>query len=214
VLTAVAAGLGLLGLSVFYAGWQNHVEYATHLLPALSHGYATMTNQSYNGLFNRLLPGAPDIAAFTPAPDRTSVRILWALAATATYGLAVVAVRRLPPSKIGPEWVFGFAFLVATIVSPIAWEHHYASTVFVFAAAYRLYRDDQEWTPPAPLLVPLAAAFITICGYFEVRELHGAVPQILASYVLFGALTLAATYAAMLRALAEGPLALSTRART
>jgi|HubBroStandDraft_2_1064218.scaffolds.fasta_scaffold63965_1 hypothetical protein len=214
VLTAIAAGLGLLGLSVLYAGWQNHVEYATHLLPALSRGYATATNQSYNGLFNRLLPGAPDIAAFTPAPARASVRILWALTATATYGLAVVAVRRLPRSKVGAPFVFGFAYLVATIVSPVAWEHHYASTLFVFAAAYRLYREDQDRTPPSRLLVPLTAAFIAICGYFEVRDLQGALPRLLASYVLFGALALAATYAAMLRALALGPPAPSTRTRT
>ena len=200
VTAAAAAGAALALASVGYAGWANHADYATRVLPALSAGYAFYANQSWNGLFNRLydLPPPTD---FVLAPRRISVQGLTLLCGAATYVAALIVAWRRRAEATPPTLLLGLAWLTTTLVSPISWEHHYAPGLFVFATLYAISRSSRPSPPWLPLA--LAIAFVAMAGYFEVRSLAGLAPRLLASYVLAGGLILELTCLALLTSRGE-----------
>jgi hypothetical protein len=196
VVSAVATACALFVLSLAYAGVDNHVAYASRVLPTLSRGYAYYANFSFNGLFNRLFTDG-DIGIFAMPPPNAAVRALTFGFGAATYGSALFLVRR---SRAAPElapWIFAFAWLVATMISPIAWQHHYAPALFVFALLLRTIRADSALLVPR-FVVPIAVAFALMASYFEVRALTGALARVAASYLFFGAVALAATLAVLI----------------
>lgn len=189
VVSALATGAAFFGASLAYAGWANHVTYASHVLPTLSRGYAYFANQSVNGLLQRLFVET-DIGVFRFAPPSTPVRVLTALIALGAYGAAFELNRRLPRRADLAPLVLSFSWLVCTMISPIAWQHHYAPALFVIVLLHREARRE--------LYVPCALAFVLLATYFEVRMLRGPVARVLVSQVFFGA---AALLFAVVRAL-------------
>jgi hypothetical protein len=187
---ALGAGATLLVLSLVYAGVANHVDYVTKILPTLSNGYAYYPNHSWNGFWNRLLLDVP-IDHFAVAPSDAGVTWLTLIASASTYGAALWLTWRWRHSDRLAMMRLGFAWLVTTIISPIAWEHHYAPAIFVFAACCAAIRTGQ-WTPSPRVVTILAGSFALLAAYFEVRQLQGPA-TLLVSYVFYGALALAAT---------------------
>jgi hypothetical protein len=153
----------------------------------LSAGYAFYPNQSWNGLFNRLYD-LPPPSDFVLAPRRTAVQALTFLCGAATYLTALVAAWRRRGAGTSPTLLLGLAWLTATLVSPISWEHHYAPGLFVFATLYAICRSSRGRPPWLP--VATALAFVAMAGCFEVRSLEGLAPRLLASYVFAGGLIL------------------------
>lgn len=192
--TAVAAGVtgaGLLAASLLYAGVPNHVTYVLHVLPEASRGYAFFPNQSFGGLLHRLLSDAPIDVFALMAPDRLVMRASVAVAA-ALYGGALVLLWRARARKgLGRE-AFALAWLVTTMIAPIAWGHHYVAALFPLAWLARRVREGEE--PAAARFGPVAAGCALIGSYFVVGGLQGAGPRLLASYGLFGALLAAGTF--------------------
>lgn len=177
VLSAAATGVALFGASVALAGVDNHVVYATRVLPALSGGYAYFANQSFNGFFQRLFV-ATDLGIFRMPPPSVPVKVLTAVTGLVVYGVALRTLRRR--RDLEPVTAFGFAWLVATMISPIAWQHHFAPALFLFVWLARQKVDEL-----------LVLSFVLMAGYFEVRGLRGALASISVSYVLLGAMLLA-----------------------
>jgi hypothetical protein len=194
VLSTLACGVVLLAASFGYAGWQNHSDYVTRMLPAVASGYAFYPNQSWNGFFNRLLIDMP-INRFAIAPPNGTVRMLSSLMAALMYGGALLVAWRTRRSLGAPRHglLFGFAWLAATLASPIAWEHHFAPAVFLFAEAYAAYEDG--WRPSQPLLIVFVMGGTLVASYFELRTAHELWEILLASYVFYGALILFGTLA-------------------
>jgi hypothetical protein len=186
----LGSGVVLLLISVRYAGVDNHIDYVTRVLPALSSGYGFYPNQSWNGLFNRLV-SAQDLKAFVLAPDSLMVRRLTLVCAVATYLIACFVIRRWRKQAEVTMWVLSVAWLVGTLISPVAWEHHYAAAVYVFALVYGTARGSSGTLPRAGLWLA-TASFVLLAGYFEVRNLEGTLPRLLVSYVFYGALLLGA----------------------
>ena len=195
-IAAAAAGGVLFATSVAYAGWANHVEYGTRVIPMLSAGYAFYPNQSWNGLFNRLYDQPPP-TEFVLAPARAAVRVASYVFGLATYFVALAASRRSRGTPPSPTVLLSLAWIATTVVSPIAWEHHYAPALFVFATLYAVCRSGAR--RPAWLPAATAVAFALTAGYFDVRSLEGAGPRLLASYVFAGGLLLTAACIAALR---------------
>jgi len=200
VVATLLTGGFLLGLSLAYAGVQNHFDYLTDVLPMVSRGYAFYPNQSWNGVLHRLSPEA-NIAHFALATPSAPVRVGSTLLSLLCYVAALLIVRRWRGASVAP-FVLAFAWLVSTLVSPIAWEHHYAPALFLFAMAYGALRDDASLLRPE-ILALLAVAFVLLASYFEVRHLQGVVPRLLVSYVFAGALCLAGAWALIVSRLAE-----------
>jgi hypothetical protein len=196
VISAIATSLVLLLASLAYAGIDNHVDYVTRVLPTLSAGYAYYANQSWSALVQRsFFTGDISFFALTPAPY--GVRALgWGLGAL-SYGAGMAMVWRWREREVAPALLLGLGWLVATMTSPIAWQHHYAPALFVFAMLLRAAEQDARLRVPA-VTVPLAAAFALMASYFEVRGLHGAVSRLAVSYLLFGAALLATSLAVLL----------------
>ncbi len=187
VLGACLTGAALLAASVQYAGLANHTAYVTKVLPALSRGYAYFANQSVNGLIQRAVV-AGDIGIFR-MPERSPVVAGLTIAVfVAAYVATVVFVARTPRERGFAPWVFGLSWLVCTAISPIAWQHHYCAALFLFAMVATAIHDGRL---PERLWVPLAAAFVLMAAWFEVRQLRDVAAKLAVSHVLFGALLLA-----------------------
>jgi hypothetical protein len=154
VAAAAITGVVLLGLSLAYAGVDNHVAYVTRVLPALAGGYAYFANQSFNGLFNRLLVDS-NIGVFAMPPPSRAVAIATAIAAVLAYAATLRFIARLPRREGLSPWVLALAWLVATAISPIAWQHHYAPALLIFGM---LVVELREGRLPERLWVPVAGA--------------------------------------------------------
>jgi len=191
VVAALASGVVLVVASIAYAGIANHVAYATRVAPILSHGYAYYANQAPNGFFYRLLVD-DDIGVFRRAPESRAVAALTAIASIAILAAAFAIARRARKAPSAAPWVFAIAWLAATLASPVAWQHHFAPSLFVFALLWRTLR---EGTRDRWIVAGAAGAFALVASYFEVRQLRGVASRALASYVLAGALVLFATLA-------------------
>ncbi len=192
IVWTLGTGVGLLVLSLGYAGIDNHVDYVTEILPVVSRGYAFYPNHSWNGVLHRLGSEA-DIVNFALAPASSFVRVGATVLALATYAGAVFYVRRWHSAGIPTAWVFAFGWLVTTLVSPVAWEHHYAPAIFLFGIAYGFYR--RRGAPPGTLVAVLfAVGFGLLASYFEVRGLSTPASRLLVSYVFAGGLVLWAAW--------------------
>jgi hypothetical protein len=185
---ALVTAFALLLASLGYAGLANHIDYATCVLPALGGGYAYYANQSWNGLVQRLFFDG-DLGLFALPPPSAAVRALTWTLGLASYAAGLAVAWRWRTRGVSGAAALGLAWLVATMVSPIAWQHHYAPALFVFALALRALERDPSLRIPS-LTVPLATAFALMASYFEVRGLHGTVPRLAVSYLLFGAVVL------------------------
>lgn len=192
---AVAAGVtgaALLAASLAIAGVPNHVTYLTHVLPEASRGYAFFPNQSFGGLFHRLLSDAPIDVFALMEPDRTVMNATLAVAA-ALYGGTLLLLWRARAREDLAREAFALAWIVTTMIAPIAWGHHYAAALFPLAWLVRRVRDGEERA--AARLQPVATGCALLGSYFVVSGLRGPLPRLLASYGLFGALLVAAVFA-------------------
>lgn len=189
---AGATGALLLAASLLYAGVPNHVTYLTHVLPEASRGYAFFPNQSFGGLLHRLLSDAPlDVFALM-APSPLVMQATLAVAA-AVYGAVLFVLFRARAHRDLAREAFALAWLVTTMIAPIAWGHHYAAALFPLAWLVRRFRDGEE--RGAARLGPVAVGCALLGSYFVVSGLRGPAPRLLASYGLFGALLAAGAFA-------------------
>jgi hypothetical protein len=168
------------------------VDYVTRVLPALSRGYGYYANQGFNGFYNRLAPGG-DIGLFQQPPASTAVSTLTLVTAHVVLGATGWWLHRWH-RRGGTEsaWALAIAWLATTLVSPIAWQHHFAPALFAFVRVVRALVDDPELRRVRVVLLG-GVAFVLMASYFEVRALQSVVARLLASYVLYGALALGAT---------------------
>ena len=132
-IVGTAGTFGALSVALF--GWANHVDYLRALAFMGKHGESYYTNQSVNGLVNRLLFNGTNLhgnpRAFAPYNG-------WVYAITLASTVLLIAAalfwRRRRGRPAGTE-DFLIAALTFTMASPIAWEHHYSVLLPIFAAA-------------------------------------------------------------------------------
>ncbi|WP_339716663.1 glycosyltransferase family 87 protein [uncultured Sneathiella sp.] len=122
---------GIISLLVF--GFGEHVDYLSVLSYIGKHGEVFLANQSFNGLLNRLLSDVDPLKweAFSYAPYNVYV---YAGTLVSTIGFLLFGL------LYRPTWVratgadsdpmvssldLSTMFILLTIASPIAWEHHY-----------------------------------------------------------------------------------------
>lgn len=192
------AASGVLGVvSLAYAGFDNHWRYLTVVLPQLADGYAFHPNQSWNAFFLRL-GGAPFLEfELAPSWEWTRAASLVVTAVVLVTGAWVLRAHARRPEREGQlPLVILFAWLVATLASPVSWEHHYVPALFVFAW---LLREALGGRASRATVVLAALAAPAIAGYVDVRSwsLHP-VAVVAMSYVLWGGLLLAVAVASHL----------------
>jgi alpha-1,2-mannosyltransferase len=127
--------------SIAAFGWQNNLQYLSVLQYLSHHGEAYWTNQSMNGVLERLLQNGEvhlGPAHFYP-PYRRSIYIT-----TLIFQIAAVAIAlMLPPIKrwAGTTADLLFFGAVAAITAPLVWEHHYS--YFFFLILYLLAQAEK-----------------------------------------------------------------------
>ncbi len=186
LVTLAAAGLA----SLAYGGIANHWRYVSVVLPQMARGYAFHPNQSWSAFFLRLGGASPlEFELPTPAPWGGTASIMAAGAMVAAGALVLLRSARRPGAADQLPLVVLFAWQVATLASPIGWEHHYVPALFVLAWLLR-----EALAGRASRTTVLCAAFAApaIGGFIDVRSWPGhPIAVVAASYVLWGALLLA-----------------------
>jgi alpha-1,2-mannosyltransferase len=176
-------------LSIALFGWHNVVEYRAVVRYLTHHGEVFYTNQSVNGLLQRIMKtGDPLYFQNLSFPPYNAVVYIGTLCSTAlllAFGLFVPMLRRWRDSGID-FLLFG---LLATVASPIAWEHHYG--YFFIASVYLLAllctgKDTR-------LFFLFSACFVVLANSFPVQERLANTPwTFLLSYDLYSGLAIIA----------------------
>jgi alpha-1,2-mannosyltransferase len=185
----IVSAAGVVGsISLVLFGWANHVDYLRALSYMAKHGESYYTNQSVNGLINRLLFNGTNLhgnpRAF--APYNAWVYGL-TLASTAVL-IALALFWRRGRDRKARNADFLMAAVAFTIASPIAWEHHYSILLPVFAAALPAVLGAKG---KSGMIWMLAAAFaLTANIYPLVNFLANTRLNFLQSHLFFGALAL------------------------
>jgi len=140
----------LLGMSVSVYGLDHHLDYLSVLSALSHHGEAYYANQSVNGLMHRLLfngdglhftsglpPYHPVVYACTVISSLLLIgsALLWKSRRRSGAGIAELAI----------------VILSTTMASPIAWEHHYAILLPIFAIVLPAALSQRilgRWTVP------------------------------------------------------------------
>ncbi|MFN7941029.1 MAG: glycosyltransferase family 87 protein [Thermoanaerobaculia bacterium] len=190
VLPCLAVAATGTAIALWRYGADNLVDYL-RVLAVLSHrGESFHPNFSVNGLLNRIVgmhePRFNNVtwsSRYPPAPE-------WVFLATVVtslvlVNLALLRARRTDP--LGRSADFATATLVATMASPIAWEHHYGILAPILALlAGRLLHDPTARSSSRWLLL---FAYLTTSNYFAFLLRLAPTPlNFLQSYLLFGAL--------------------------
>jgi alpha-1,2-mannosyltransferase len=151
------------------------------------HGESYATNQSMNGLLNRLLFNGNNLiwneAAFAPFNS-----IVYA--GTVLSFLALVGLSLFFPwgqNRKSGEDDFACCVLVATMASPVAWEHHYG---ILFPIFIWLYFGKWAGQAPRPKVILILLAYILTSDNIELFDGLASVPvlNIFQSYLFLGAL--------------------------
>lgn len=184
-IVGTAGAFGALSVALF--GWANHVDYLRALAFMGKHGESYYTNQSVNGLVNRLLFNGTNLHgnphAF--APYNAWVYAI-TLASTAVLIAAALFWKRGRGRRTGVE-DFLIAALTFTMASPIAWEHHYSLLLPIFAAVLpAVLAAGKRW-----MVWTLAAAFALSANIYPmVNSLANTRLNFLQSHLFFGGLIL------------------------
>jgi hypothetical protein len=181
---AVAAIAG--AVSLWRYGFATHLDYLEVLSFLAQHGESFNPNQSVNGLAHRLLGNGPNRVwenAFPPYDVRVHAATL------ASSLLLVVGALFWRRREAGSALAIDLAIVVATstIASPIAWTHHYAVLLPLFALALPGVLALER--ARGPLLVLLAVSYLLIANTWRALNQLADTPwNFLQSYVLFGGL--------------------------
>lgn len=198
VLPCLAVAVAGTAIALWRFGADNLVDYL-RVLAVLSHrGESFHPNFSVNGLLNRIVgmhdPRFNNVTwstRYPPAPEW--IFIVTAVSSLILVNLALLPARRRDP--LGRSADFATATLVATMASPIAWEHHYGILAPIFAlVAGRLLHDPTARSSSRWLLL---FAYLATSNYLAVLLRLADTPfNFLQSYLFFGAL---ATLVVLLR---------------
>jgi hypothetical protein len=191
-IACVAAGLVGLVASIATFGWTDNLDYLQVFWFLSQHGEVYYPNQSFNGLFNRVMtlidPDhynsiAFDDKGFPPFNP-------WIYAGTIATSLALLAAAIFRRGNEGDrDRVFDFCImgLSVTMASPIAWEHHYGILFPIFAVLLAGAIGNRT------RLILLAVSYMVISNFFPAINLLAAtVFNVAQSYLLFAALVVLA----------------------
>jgi hypothetical protein len=179
------AGVGALAAVAVY-GLQANLDYVSFLSYISRHGEAYYSNQSVNGLVNRLLQNGDNAGIYAPsfAPYRWPVYASTLVSTALILGLGLLWRRSEYASE--PTLDLMIAGLSITMASPIAWTHHYGILMPVFAVLL-----------PAMLRRPVfgavSAAYVAVAYalssnlFYVTRSLGDTRFTPVQSYVFFGA---------------------------
>jgi hypothetical protein len=181
-------GAGSLA-TVAWLGPSPFIGYFDVLRHIAPRGETYYPNQSVNGFMNRLVRNGSsvDFGDAMPEPDS----LVATVSGLSSLLLLALALIRPAGSREKTASAFDFAFmgLVATLASPIAWEHHYGILLPCFAL---LARDWLDREPGGSRRWLAMIAWTLTANSWEAANIFADTPlRFLQSSLLFGILALA-----------------------
>lgn len=174
------------GAAILRYGWANQMDYLNVLSFLSRHGESYFANQSVNGLLNRMLHLGVNVNFQPDAFPRFSPWVYFptVFSSLVLMGFALFWRRPKGPAVILEDYLI--AALTFTMASPIAWEHHYGVTFFMFAFLF-----PAVWLRGGRLLICFALSYSCLANrLLVVNRLSDTPLNFLQSYMLFGAIIL------------------------
>jgi len=175
--------------SVLLFGIANNINYFTVLSFISKHGETFYSNQSINGLLNRLLFNGDnlnfEVNSFSPFNT-------WVYWGTTLSSITLILLSLFPPKNIkqkGSITDFSIVTLTCTIASPVAWEHHYGILLPIYA--YLLPCLLQKKIFGKRTIPYLCISYVLCSNYFAITKKLAYASfnlNIIQSYLLFGGL--------------------------
>lgn len=129
--------------TIFWLGLAPFVGYLDVLRHVAQRGETFYPNQSMNGFMNRLVGNGSSVDFGDSMPEPNAVVSL----VTGVSSVLLLVLALIPPRGArgsAPSPVdFAFMGLIATLASPIAWEHHYGVLLPAFALLARSFLEGR-----------------------------------------------------------------------
>ena len=181
----LTSAVGLV-ISVEAFGFGQHVGYVNALSFLSQHGEGYYSNQSVNGLLNRIM-GLWEPEAYNNLdwrgnsfpPYAPLVYFGTLLTSLTILGTAIFAKER--------DRVLGFCIMALsiTMASPIAWVHHYGLFLPIYAIVFTRFMNNRS------ALGWLAVSYVLTSNFWGITNVFAKTPlNFIQSYVFFGALIL------------------------
>ncbi len=158
----------MIGISLLLVGADPWRIYLTEVLPRIGVGYASYPNQSILGALHRWVghpaggfdvPPTSDILSFTARAGFVLFLILSIVPRIRQQNGNAHLIDETGPSLAATRSLdLGISVLCLTLGSPIAWEHHYAWTLFLFALLGANLRGRNR--------IALAVSFLLLGSYW------------------------------------------------
>jgi hypothetical protein len=178
---AAIGGLGLLGSLVLF-GVAPHLEYLSVLRFIADRGESFYPNQSVNGLMNRAVGNGLNLQWMEAMPEPHAL-VRAGTFATSALLLAWAFWPRQWPARAAD---LAMATLVATMASPIAWEHHYGVLLPIFALLLPALAANPVLGPRTMLV--LAVAHLLSSHTWRITDRLADTPfNFVQAYILAGA---------------------------
>ena len=177
-----------LTASIAAFGLANHLDYISVLKFLSQHGEVYYPNQSINGLLQRLVGNGNSLEWQLHGfpPFNSIVYIGTEISAVLILGFALFRKSR---SLITDKLDFATIAVAFTIVSPVAWEHHYGISPVVFVTLTFAVLAIENIASRNLLLICLGISYVLAANYFEFANKFAGTPlNVLQSYLLFAAL--------------------------
>ncbi|MBE9125745.1 MULTISPECIES: glycosyltransferase family 87 protein [unclassified Coleofasciculus] len=177
---------GLL-ISVLLFGLTNHLDYLTVLSFISRHGEAFYTNQSPNGLLNRLFFNGNNLEwqgdSFPPFN-------FWVYAGTVISSVILISIALFQPKLSGkPGSIIDLSIIIlsSTIASPLAWEHNYGILLPIYALLFPCLLKSKKIEKIS--IIYLAISYTMSSQYFDFTKTLANTPfNIVQSYLLIAGL--------------------------
>lgn len=122
-----------IGISISIYGIHHYVDYISVLSFLSRHGESFFTNQSINGLMNRLLFNGNNLQWVADSFPPFNPVVCWATLISTILIIGVALFWKFRNNNATGTTEFAIIMLSVTIASPIAWEHHYGILLPIFA---------------------------------------------------------------------------------
>ncbi|MEQ9438098.1 MAG: glycosyltransferase family 87 protein [Cyclobacteriaceae bacterium] len=186
VIGMVSMGILILGLSLYWYGWHNHIDYLSVLSYIGKRGEVYYPNQTVNGLLNRLLDNGSSVV-WTPNEFPPYHPMVYFTTLLTSFGLIAGAIVLGIKSGATHPRILLLDFFIAsisfTLAAPVAWEHHYGIIFPMIATllALNFRRKPARWEWGL-----LAVSYFLLSNLFEITLRWPDSPgNIMQSYVFF-----------------------------
>ena len=138
----------LLAVSVWQLGWQNHNEFLTKVMPAMSNGVAERNNRSLLSAFQFIkfgkIPLSEDIQSGAVVMPKSSEGLFKISAALIFFGI-LYYLWRVNKTASGLVTEMYLLLLLSLIISPVSWRHGYILAVVPMIFIW-LHPLTQKWS--------------------------------------------------------------------